>query len=288
MAELRELQRKLNSMKALRDIVNAMRNMAAAYVKHADAALRAMRPYADVVETALAAALEIGDLHHMEPPEGAPRVAVVFASDQGLCGAYNERVVSAALDFRQNSPRPTQFAAIGQRGHSLLALRGVKPALATPAPTSIEAIRVQVPELAAQIFQLYCDRAAGEMFFIYNAYEGMGRFKETVRRVLPISREELQPSEQRPFSYEPILTMPGLELLGRLVEEYFFIQLYRGLLESHASENGARLTSMTSASSNIDDSLTELTREFQSARQEAITAELLDVVNGAEALRTSG
>ncbi|MDP6107267.1 MAG: FoF1 ATP synthase subunit gamma, partial [Candidatus Brocadiia bacterium] len=75
------------------------------------------------------------------------------------------------------------------------------------------------------------------------------------------------------------------ELLGNLAEEYFFIQLYRALLEDHASENGARLLAMTAASSNIDDSLAELTKDYQSARQDAITGELLDVVGGAEALR---
>ena len=89
--------------------------------------------------------------------------------------------------------------------------------------------------------------------------------------------------EQR-FSYEPLLGSPARELVGYLAEEYFFIQLYRALLESHSSENGARLLAMTAASGNIDDRFDEVTREFRSVRQDAITSELLDVVAGAEAL----
>jgi len=284
-AELRQLQQKLDSMRALKEIVNAMRNMAAAYVRRAEASLRAMRPYAAVVETALVATLEQADIQALEPPPDAPCLAVVFASDQGLCGTYNERVVRAALEFKDRALQPVELVAIGHRGRNLLALRGAEPALAVGAPTSLEGIRAQVPELAAQVFELYSRRGAGEMFFIYNAYRGMGRFQEAVRRVLPIGLDELHPGEERTFRYEPILTVPPRVLLGRLVEEYFFIELYRGLLESHASENGARLVSMTAASSNIDERLVGLSREFQMVRQETITAELLDVVSGAEALR---
>ena len=288
MAELRELQRKLDSMKALKEIVNAMRNMAAVYVRRAEASLRAMRPYADVVETALVAALEQADIQRMEPPPGAPAIAVVFASDQGLCGTYNDRVVRAALEFRDQASERVELVAIGHRGRNLLTLRGAEPVLAADAPTSLEGIRTRVPELAAQVFETYTQRGAGRMFFIYNAYQSMGHFQEAVRRVLPVGLDELHPGEQRALRYEPILTMPPRELLSHLIEEYFFVELYRGLLESHASENGARLASMTAASSNIDRRLAVLKREFQMERQDAITAELLDVVGGAEALRTEG
>jgi len=105
-----------------------------------------------------------------------------------------------------------------------------------------------------------------------------------VRPVLPPRPEQLAEAQREQFRAAPILTAPAGELLGALIEEYFFIQLYRALLESHASENGARLVAMTSASSNIDDALASLTKQFQSLRQDAITAEMLDVVSGAEAL----
>lgn len=288
MAELRELQRRLDSIQGLKDVVNAMRNLAAIYVRRAEATLGAIRPYADVVTTALSLVLERSEMGPVEPPDDAPSLAVVFASDQGLAGPYNDRVVAAALAFRERMAGRVDFIAIGLRGRNLLALRGVEPVLATRTPSSLEGIKAQVPELAARIFDAFHQCGAEQAFFIFNVYESMGRFEECVRRIMPPVRHELTPGEERTFTYEPILTAPPAELLGHLIEEYFFVELYRSLLESHASENGARLTSMTSAASNVDDRLAELRQQFQSVRQESITSELMDVVSGSEALRGEG
>jgi len=291
-ADLRELQRRLESLKALREIVHAMRNLAATYVRWAEVTLEAARPYGEVVETALAVVLDRLAAEAPSSPEGSrdasPPVglAVVFGSDQGLCGAYNRRVVEAALALHAAAPGRTRLATVGRRPAGLLALEGVEPALVLDAPTSLEGIKARVSELAAVLLRFYLRSGARDLRFVFNAYEGAGRFTETVRRVLPTDRARLRATGEKSFPYAPILTAPPAALLGALSGEYFFIELYRALLESHASENGARLAAMTAASSNIDDRLGELTREFQSARQEAITAELLDVVAGAEALES--
>jgi F-type H+-transporting ATPase subunit gamma len=287
MAELRELQRKLESIGSLREVVNAMRNLAAVYVRRAEGALDAMRPYSEVVETALHVALQKRTVARVEGEE-ARCLAVVFGSDQGLCGNYNERLVRAVLAFKQEARRPVDFAAVGRRASDMLRLREIEPVLSSPAPTSLEGIRAQVPELAAEIFETHSARNATEMAFIYNAYEGMGRSREEVRQVLPPVLDPAADARTRAFSYEPLVTTTSSVLLAALMEEYFFIELYRAMLESHSSENGARLLTMTSASSNIDERLGELTKEFQAVRQDTITAELLDVVGGAEALRTGG
>ena len=288
MAELRELQHKVESIKALREIVGAMRNLAAIYVRRAEATLRAIRPYADVVETAMRVTLDRVPADRLEPGADAPTMAVVFASDQGLCGTYNDRVARSAVAFVHEASAPVDVVAVGQRGAQLLRLRGVEPVLAMRAPTSLEGIRSQLPDLADHVFQAYATRDAERLVFIYNAYEGMGRFKPSSRRVLPPAREALEAVDPDRFTYEPILTAPPMQLLGHFIEEYFYIELYRGLLEGHASENGARLLSMTAASTNIDKRLIELTQAFQSVRQDVITAELLDVVGGAEALHPVG
>jgi len=285
MAELREIQHRLESSKALREIVGAMRNLAAIYVRRAEATLRAIRPYADVVETAMRVTLARVSDQHPAAPDESPAVALVFASDQGLCGTYNDRVVEAALAFVQGQAASVSLVAIGRRGGQLLARHGTPPILMVPAPTSLEGIRAQLPELADRVFHAYTDQHAERLFFVYNTYESMGRFGQHVRQVLPPSPETLGEGQARTFGYEPILTGPAAHLLGYLLEEYFYIELYRGLLESHASENGARLLSMTAASTNIDKRLIELTQAYQSVRQDVITAELLDVVGGAEALQ---
>jgi len=286
MTELCELQRRLESIRGLREIINAMRNLAAVYVRRAEATLTAMRPYADVVTTALGFVLDRAQAQRTEPPEDAPALAVVFSSDQGLAGTFNQHVVERSVSFRANTPGRVDVVAIGLRGRNLLALRGVEPVLSTRAPTSLEGIRSRVPELATEIYRVFEERGAERMFFIYSKYESMGHAEQRVRRIVPPVRQELAPGEERAFTYEPILTAPPAKLLGRLVEEYFFVELYRSLLESHASENGARLAAMTAAAGNVDELLEELQRDFQSVRQDSITAELMDVVNGAEAQRT--
>jgi F-type H+-transporting ATPase subunit gamma len=283
-AELRLLQRKLDSVSALSEIVEAMRNMAAIYVRRAQAALEASRHYAEVVETALALTLRLAAGRPPALPDDAPDLAVVFAGDQGMCGTFNDRVADAALRHRDAAAGPAEFVTIGRRGYDLLALGGAEPILSLRAPTSLEGVKSQVLDLAAQVFGAYAECGAQQMHFIYNAYESMGQFRQIVRRVLPPRQEELAPPDRSSYGYDPILTAPPAQALSWFVEEYFFIELYRALLESHACENGARLVSMTSASTNIGKRLVELRQQYQSVRQEVITAELLDVVGGAEAL----
>ena len=283
MPELRELQRKLESITALREIVHAMRNLAAVYVRRAETSLDATRPYGSVVATALSVVMDRMHLQTAAADPGPP-VALVLASDQGLCGTYNERVVRRTLQFREEYPETT-FMAIGQRGCDALGQHGIEPALAVRAPTSLEGITAQILDLADQVFTAFSATGRDRLFLIYNVYESMGRFSDTVRQVLPPDRQSLESDDSPEFGYDPILTALPELLLDRLMEEHFFISLFCALLESHASENGARLLSMTAASTNIDKRIAELTKEYQGARQEVVTSELLDVVGGAEALR---
>jgi F-type H+-transporting ATPase subunit gamma len=284
MPELRELQRKLDSVNALRDVVAAMRNLAAIYVRRAESALAAVRPYSEIVETCLDVMLAAAEIPDTPSDPDSHALALVFSGNQGLCGSYNERVVASAAAFKGGRSGRTDFIAIGRRGYELLRRDGVEPLMIAAAPTSLEGIKAQVPELAVDVYREYAECGAACLFFIYNGYAGMGRFEERVCQVIPPRRGQLA-AEKRRFRCKPLLTDTPDALLGAFVEQYFFIELYRALFESHSSENGARLLAMTAAAGNIDEHSTELTQAFQSARQDVITAELLDVVGGAEALR---
>jgi len=287
MPSLREVQQKLESARGLGDIVGSMRTLAAIYVRRAEAALEASRPYAEVVETALLEALERLAPSSTEGKEpGETGLLVVFASDQGLAGAYNDRVVEAAENFkRSRGDLDLVFVAIGQRGTDLLTLRGTAPIATLGAPVSLEGVKAVVRDVAAQIYELYIERGIRSLFFAYNVYESVGRFSPIVRRILPPQTWTLRHRRHKAFRTEPILTAPAGTLLEHVAEQFFFIELYGALLESQASENGARLAAMSQASSNIDDQIADLTQLYRSARQEQITSELLDVVSGAEALR---
>jgi F-type H+-transporting ATPase subunit gamma len=209
----------------------------------------------------------------------------VFTSDQGLAGAYNSRIVQRAVRHARSGAGEVDVFVVGRRGHDLLRMRGVEAVAAESAPTSLEGIHNRVGQLASRIYGLYAERNCRHMDFLFNRYEGRGSFEETVLAVLPPDRQRLHAAAPHQRACEPILTDTPMNMLGRLAEEYFFVELYRALLESHASENGARLASMTAAASNIEDRVDHLTQDYRSARQQQITAELLDVVGGAEALR---
>lgn len=284
MPELREMQRKLDSVSSLGDVVEAMRNLAAIYVRRAESALDAVRPYSEIVETCVDNLLAAGEIPDTSAGPESHALALVFSGNQGLCGTYNERAVAAAMAFKSGRSGRTDVVAIGRRGDELLHEAQVRPLMSAPAPTSLEGIRTQVSELAADVYREHTQCGASCMFFIYNGYAGMGRFEERVCQVIPPRRGQLA-AEKRRFRCKPLLTDTPEALVGAFVEEYFFIELYRALVESHSSESGARLLAMTAAAGNIDEYSTELDRAFQSARQDFITAELLDVVGGAEALR---
>lgn len=285
MPELRQLERQLESARSLSEVVSAMRNMAAIYVRRAENTLDAMRPYAEVVERALRLAMRLSDAGQAEIPEDARSLVVVFAADQGLAGNYSDRVVTAALEFAGELGGPVDLVCIGYRGLESMKMRGTNPIAVYRAPGSIEGIVSDIPDLAAQIFTAFRRRAAQRLYFVYSRYEGLGRYEEMHRRVLPPADDVTAGADQPVAGYPPLLTGPPRDILGNFIEEYFYVEFYRALLESHASENGARLASMTSASSNIDDRLGDLTQQYQSERQEVITSELLDVVSGAEAQR---
>jgi len=283
MADLRELQKRLESIRALREIVNAMRNLAAVYVRRAEAAVQAVRPCNDIVETALGAVLANARAAGTAD-EALSAMVLVFGSDQGLCGTYNGRAVDAAMELRGDTGDPTHFVAIGSRAGELLRQRGIAPLLVLRAPTSIEGIRAQVNSLVTEAFEAYRETGVEQVHLVYNTYESMGRSRATVGRLLPPDFDALAEKARNAFTYEPILTAPSEELLPSFIGEFFFARFHRALLEGHASENGARLLAMTAAATNIDKRLAETTEAFQEARQEAVTAELLEIVGGAEAL----
>jgi len=286
MPSLREVELKLENADALSEIVDGMRTLAAIYVRRAEATLRAIRPYADNVEAALLEVLDRMFLAGQAVEHGAGALIVIFSSDQGLCGPYNDRVVDAAVEYEGRHPGlNVTLATLGRRGRDLLALRGRETALTLEAPVNVEGVAAAVLETTERLYDIYIEQDIAKLLFAFNRYDSVGRFHPLIQQILPPDRGELHTHAHPRFATEPLMTTDPYTLLGPLAEEFFFIELYRAMLESLASENGARLQAMTFASRNIDDTVRELTQAYRHARQEQITSELLDVVGGAEALR---
>lgn len=285
MSRLREVQQKLENADALGGIVDGMRTLAAIYLRRAEATLDAIRPYAQNVETALLEVLgrcaECSD-----PDEESSALVLIFASDQGLCGPYNERIAAAALEFETTHPDlAVTYAAIGHRGHEALALAERTTLLAMESAVSIEGVKAAVDDIGERVYAAILERGIAQCYFAFNRYESVGHYHPVIQKILPPSRETLVTRTHPTLRTPPILTTAPERLLENLIEEFLFIELYRAMLESLASENGARLQAMTFASNNIEDTIEELAQAYRSARQDEITSELLDVVAGAEAVR---
>jgi F-type H+-transporting ATPase subunit gamma len=283
MATRRELEAKLKSVRGLRDIVHSMRSLAAVNIRRAEEGLATIREYAELVADLfrLTAPLLPGG-HRWREQEGAAAI-IVFASDQGLCGQFNERIIEFVLEEAGALGAEARLVVIGERGAALLAERGIEPALRQSSPRSLAGVEEAMRRLAARLLEIYSAAGFGSLHLAYNRYESAGIYSPVREQILPPPLHRLLggPVPSQP----PLLYSSPEEVAAQLIEEYLFIELYRALGESLASENGARLRAMDEAIHNIDKTIDVLTLQYRITRQEEITAEILDVVSGVEALR---
>jgi len=284
MAKGQEIQRQLQTIEGLRDIIHSMRSLAATYLGQAERRLRGVRVYADTVGRAIEDCL-FGREVRLPESETTGTAILVFFSEQGLCGRFNEVIAEAAAE-RARSVNEPRLIVVGKRGPGLMQ-RLELPVLAelsgTTSPNNLEAI---IHGVARLILDLKARDAFAQLYLLYGKYLSPGRMEPTFERVLPLDLQQWRAGESGGTS-PPRLALPRIGLLWELVNEYAFVSLYRALIESLASENGMRLQSMEAAKSNVDETLTDLELQVRIQRQNEITEELLDVVSGAEALRHS-
>jgi F-type H+-transporting ATPase subunit gamma len=282
-AQRRELEARLASIKGLRGVIHSMRSLAAVNIRRAGEALTTTREYADLVAELLRAVLPMLP-HGYEWGRARGAAAIfVFASDQGLCGQFNERIVDFALEEAARLGPDTRLMVIGTRGAALLEERGLTPALRESAPRTLAGIEGAMRRLAGRLLESYL-AGPGTLHLAYNRYDSAGAFTPVREQILPPPLQLLSGGAGPPPTPPRIYTSPEL-LAEQLIEEYLFTELYRALGESLASENGARLRAMDEAVHNIDKTIDLLTLQWRVSRQEEITSELLDVVGGVEALR---
>jgi len=282
MASLRDLRRRIRSVKNTQKITKAMELVAAAKMRRAQERVEAARPYADEINNVIA------DLFKREPEYKHPylevrevrkRLVVLVTSDRGLVGALNSNNVRLALREMNQSPSPASVITIGRKGRDamsrlhkdLVADRsnlGDRPSMGDLLP----AIHVATEQ--------YENGDADQVDLVFAHFITAGRQQATVRRLLPVEVPEATEHLAADFIYEP----EPEELLNRLIPEYVNLSVYRALLESSASELGARMTAMRSAAENAQSMISDLTLEMNRVRQAEITQEILEVVSGAEGL----
>jgi F-type H+-transporting ATPase subunit gamma len=282
-ADERQLQRQIESIDGLRDVIYSMRSLAATYLRRAEDRLDGVRAYAQTVGQGIADCLAGREIH---PPQTGPgEIAVVaFFSEQGLCGRFNEVMAEAARDHDRPLDHPA-FIAVGRRGPPLLHRHGLRVEASLRSVSNPEDTGAVIHHIAEAILAGYEAGRFLQCYLLYAGYLSPGSIEPRLERILPL---DLTPwrSAGRQEHAPPRMGMPRLDLLRRLVNEYAFTSLARAFTESLAAENGMRLASMEGAKSNIDDTLDDLRQKARIERQNVITQELLDLVGGTEALRT--
>jgi F-type H+-transporting ATPase subunit gamma len=294
MATVQDLKRRIRSVTNTRKITKAMELVASARLRRAQSRIEAMRPYADrMLELMAITARASGSvpLPLLQRRE-VKRVALLpITADRGLAGAFNAQILRRAFALEAELGREgmeVRWLVSGRKGRSTLQFRGYDVAQAwTGFSERPEYLDAQA--LARRAAELYSNDEVDRVVVIYNRFQSALTQEVTVQDLLPIpekvveraGEEEAREAAMRgDFIYEP----EPEQILERLLPVYVETELYRALLESAASEQGARMTAMRNASSNAGDLIDNLTLAMNRARQAEITQEILEVVAGADAL----
>jgi F-type H+-transporting ATPase subunit gamma len=303
----KDIKNRISSVKNIHKITRAMEMVAAARLRKAEQRIEALRPYASAIRRmtrqAAEAAGNIPQLPILNEHESENRIGILLVTgDRGLAGAFNSQIIRAGVraggEF-ESEGKETSYYASGRRGVSSLTFRGKQPVGQytgfTDRPSHADA-----REIAADLVAAYVDGDLDRVEIFYNGYISPLTQKVTRETLLPLqhasilggndddeddrddtSSEDSDTEHSRALvEYEP----DPEEILGRLVPAYVEISIYRALLESTASEHGARMTAMRNASQNANDIIDDLTLQMNRERQAEITQEIMEVVAGAESL----
>lgn len=294
MASLRDIRKRVRSVKSSQKITKAMKLVAASKLKRAQAAITQARPYADELAAVLSRVALQGTgegndteaLHPMLALRPPSRVLlVVITSDRGLCGAFNSSLLRRAERFiSENNERFAyiEVATVGRKARDYFSKRKLAPTYDYPgaiSPLNYSGAK----RIADDIQSRYRVQQLDAVFLLYNEFVSAITQRVRIHDVLPVTPQVRPPAADvlpPDYVYEP----SRADILARLVPRYVTTLIWRSLLESAASEHGARMTAMDSATRNARELTEKLTLQYNRARQATITRELMDIVGGAEAL----
>ena len=301
----KDIKNRISSVKNIHKITRAMEMVAAARLRKAEQRIEALRPYAGAIRRmtrqAAEAAGDIPKLPILNEHENENRVGILLVTgDRGLAGAFNSQIIRAGVragNEYEGEGKEVRYYASGRRGVSSLTFRG-KPPVGQYTGFTDRPSHADARDIASDLMTAYVDDEVDRVEIFYNGYISPLTQKVTRETLLPLQEasilgdeEEHEDGEDQDskdaadhsralVEYEP----DPEEILGRLVPAYVEISIYRALLESTASEHGARMTAMRNASENANDIIDDLTLQMNRERQAEITQEIMEVVAGAESL----
>lgn len=282
------LSRKISSASDLQSVVRTMKAMAASSISQYERSVRALTDYSRTVELGLGVCFR-----DREPPADLPRNAdmrsigaVVFGSDQGLVGQFNDVVADHAIRCLADMPGVPQVWAVGERVHERLADAGLPVKGLFNVPNSVKAITPLIGHILVGYETRQEKVESDELYLFYNRPTAGAVYGAVDQRLLPLDKIWYRNLAVRPWPTRnvPEVIGGGNATMQVLIREYLFVSLFRACAESLASENASRLAAMERADTNIDELLENLIASFHRLRQRGIDEELFDVISGFEAL----
>ena len=293
MASLKDLRLRITSVKSTKKITSAMKMVSAAKLRRAQEAAEAARPYAvrmNRMMQNLAAALEPdAETPRLMSGNGKDKVhlIVLFTSDRGLCGAFNASVArSVRVKIRelQAADKDVKLIAVGRKGRELLRSEHSGKIVDSRQHVGRKGVTfVEADELAATLVKMFDAGEFDVCWSVYNRFQSAMTQVVTWQQVIPFAPAEAATGAVAPtaeYEFEPSQE----KILEALVPRNLSVQIFRFMLESQASEHGARMTSMDNATRNAGDMIDSLTLTYNRTRQAAITSELIEIISGAEAV----
>ncbi|MCK9240180.1 F0F1 ATP synthase subunit gamma [Desulfocurvus sp.] len=293
MPSLKDVQLKIVGVKKTKQITKAMNMVASAKLRSAQGRIERFRPYADKFYGMLGdlAGRADGDAHPLLAvrEEIKTSAIVLVTSDRGLCGSFNGNLIKAALRLaaaKKAEGKEVKFYCVGKKGRD--AIRKME---------SYEIVMQKVGELnnfdftlanevGMDVIRAYLAGGLDEVTLVYGEFVSMAKQEPIVLPILPIAKDAAEEETAPAAASSEYIYEPGVEgLLAELLPRFIKVQLYRGMLDTSASEHAARMSAMDNATKACDDMVGALTLVFNKTRQAAITTELMDIVGGAEALK---
>lgn len=294
MASIREIRRRIKSIQKIQQITKAMKMVATVKYKRAYSALTGARPYATKINEIVSDLAErIENVRHpfiskgkdvfksKEDRKSNKIILVVITGDKGLCGSFNSNILKRALSIlNELKNSDISLLLIGKKARDFFNKQNFKVkntyiSLSTPVPYNT------AEKIASELINSYLSDGIDDVFLIYNKFKTVMTQTLVYEKLLPISEPKKSYSRKTEHLYEP----SSKEIFDKLLPAYIKFRFYSALLESNASEHGARMNMMDQANKNAEDMISGLTLLFNKARQASITKELTEISTSAEAIR---
>jgi len=290
MASLLDMRRRIKSVKNTQQITKAMKMVAAAKLKRATDRVTASRPFAGKMSEVLGSlsGKVAGEFSHplLDARGDEKYLIVLISADKGLAGAFNANVIKATQAFlKENAEKQASMVAVGRKGRDFFKRREIELVDEYLGLTgSGQVVHADAIEIANKLIKTFTDdETIDKVFVVFTEFKTVLTQKPVIQQLLPIPKTEGAEGEVSGAEAEYIYEQPAAEIFGKLLPKQVEIQIYKGMLESVASEQGSRMTAMDSASKNAGELIDTLTLNMNRIRQAAITKEIIEVVSGAAA-----